>query len=87
MEAVSGRNDAVLVTIAINGHPRAFAAIARRARLPGAVLVDPRNRAVRAFRVNAVPSTFILDGAGHATKRFIGGYHKADFVRALDAVK
>lgn len=85
--AVDGRDDVVLVTVAINGKPRLYRRAAKRAGVTAPVLIDPGLHAVKAFGVRAVPTTFLLDGKGHTVKRFIGGYHKADFVAALNKLK
>jgi len=64
-----------------------YRSVSERARMAAPVLMDRRHTALKAFGVRAVPTTFILDGKGHVTKRLIGGHSKATFIKAIEAAK
>lgn len=87
VSAVDGRSDTVLVTVAINGSAKQYDWVAKRKLNGNPVLVDRRMKTANAFGVRAVPTTFFLDRKGVVTKRLIGGYHKKDFMAALDKLE
>ena len=45
---------------------------------------DDRGRTSRAYRVRAVPETYVIDQEGVLIRKYIGAIDQADFVQALD---
>lgn|GEM_PF-6838846 len=84
VEALEGRSDAVLVAVAINGSPKQQDWVAQHKLGGKTVLLDHRFKTAHAFGVHAVPTTFFLDRKGVVSERFVGGYHKKDFIGALE---
>ena len=89
--AVTGRDDAELVTVVVSGRLDHVKRAISAARFSGPVLLDrPGEGGLtlrRRYRIDQVPWTLTLDGQGRGAEVIVGGQNRTRFKRALDAVE
>jgi hypothetical protein len=83
LQAVAdGTDDCELVTVLANGSPERAAVVASRRKLRAPVLID-NGTLSRRFKVDRTPTTFILNGEGHAVSVLLGGQTRESLARAI----
>lgn len=90
--AVSGRDDAALVTVAVDSDERSVREVARALGLGAPVLPVLMDRPrggeplAQRYGVNRLPWTLVVDRRGRGVQVMLGGKDRDDFAGALAAI-